>query len=543
MKIRYYFHTLRYMRVVQVVNRIMRKIARFKNTKVPAIDLARSKKHWEVCRLNPQSLFENNQCRFLNHEGDALDWFPQDQNKLWLYNLHYFDDLTAQNASLREDVHHQRITHWIAHNPAPVGDGWEPYPQSLRIVNWVKFQLNGASLNNEALESLALQAHVLSQDLEYHILGNHLFANAKALIFAGCFFDGAAADKWLQTGLGILRKEINEQVLDDGGNFELTPMYHAIMLVDVLDLLNVLRAFASSSHSDDISLLTRYAGRMLRWLDTMSLGDGKISFFNDSVFGIAPSNSQIHEYAKSLNISVDHAASLTIEPAYWDLSQSGYAVAKSSELALIADLARIGPDYIPGHAHADSLSFEMSLFQQRVFVNSGIDRYGVCEERLRQRKTAAHNTVSVNGMDSSEVWSGFRVARRAKIEGRRVKCEKGVIYFEACHNGFKAQGVNCIHHRKFVVRSNEVCIIDDLRGGFDNAQAFFHLHPSVSIGNVSSSSVELFVNDHRAEFVVSGGLIAIEDSVYCPEFGIKQASHKIVVSFDGSKVETRVRWL
>jgi uncharacterized heparinase superfamily protein len=35
-----------------------------------------------------------------------------------------------------------------------------------------------------------------------------------------------------------LRSELPEQVLADGGNFERSPMYHAIFLEDVLDLIN-----------------------------------------------------------------------------------------------------------------------------------------------------------------------------------------------------------------------------------------------------------------------------------------------------------------
>jgi hypothetical protein len=58
----------------------------------------------------------------------------------------------------------------------------------------------------ECVHSLAVQARHLSRRLEYHLLGNHLFANAKALVFAGLFFQGDEADAWLADGHGdILR--------------------------------------------------------------------------------------------------------------------------------------------------------------------------------------------------------------------------------------------------------------------------------------------------------------------------------------------------
>ena len=53
--------------------------------------------------------------------------------------------------------------------------------------------------------------------IEWHILGNHLFANAKALVFAGLFFQGKEANAWLVKGSRILSNEVPEQILPDGG--------------------------------------------------------------------------------------------------------------------------------------------------------------------------------------------------------------------------------------------------------------------------------------------------------------------------------------
>lgn len=85
-------------------------------------------------------------------------------------------------------MHLELIHNWIENNPPLKGNGWEPYPTSLRIVNWVKYILSNNINDENILRSLYIQAQVLSQMLEFHLFGNHLFANAKALIFAGVFF-------------------------------------------------------------------------------------------------------------------------------------------------------------------------------------------------------------------------------------------------------------------------------------------------------------------------------------------------------------------
>ena len=87
---------------------------------------------------------------------------------------------------------------------------------------------------------------------------------------------------------------------------------------------------------------------------------------------------------------------------------------------LIFDAAAVGASYIPGHAHADTLSFEMSIGIERVFVNTGTSEYGLTQNRINQRKTRSHNTVEVDGLDSSKVWSNFRVGNRASIFKQKI---------------------------------------------------------------------------------------------------------------------------
>jgi len=185
--------------------------------------------------------------RFLNETRRIVEkpWGADVPSQLWRYNLHYFDDLNAFDAKARHRWHLEAIEHWILDNPPGSGDAWAPFPTSLRAVNWIKWALGGAVLEAPVAHSLAMQVRALSQRLEYHLLGNHLFANAKALVFAGLFFKGGEAERWLERGMTILARETPEQILADGGQFERSPMYHALALEDLLDLLNIIGARAA----------------------------------------------------------------------------------------------------------------------------------------------------------------------------------------------------------------------------------------------------------------------------------------------------------
>jgi len=176
--------------------------------------------------------------RFLNVERRcslAADWQPGGADKLWIYNLHYFDDLNAHAAANRRHWHHQLLERWVAENPPGQGEGWEPYPLSRRIVNWVKWGLRGNAFPAACRTSLAVQARWLLGRLEYHLLGNHLLANASALVHAGLYFAGPEAERWYGRGMHILGRELPAQVLPDGGHFERSTMYHASTLEHLLD--------------------------------------------------------------------------------------------------------------------------------------------------------------------------------------------------------------------------------------------------------------------------------------------------------------------
>ncbi len=546
MKLITYFHTLKYLKFSQIYYRVFKWFRSPKPNSV-VFDLSQISGGWVRSSLYQQKVFAGNKAQFLNREGFlgvSRVWNDPGYEKLWLYNLHYFDDLSAFGASSRVNLQVKLLNRWIQENPAPLGNGWEPYPMSLRIVNWIKAFLGHIKPTDDMLHSLAKQADFLSQNLERHLSGNHLFVNAKALIFVGLYLKGEFADRWLSVGLKIYKNELSEQVLSDGANFELTPMYHAIMLTDLLDLLNVFRVFSARIPVELVTATEIRVTKMLRWLEVMSHNDGKISFFNDGAFGVAPENRVIYEYARALGLKFSVEDAIPAGTLFMkNLVDSGYVVVKTNDYSLIADLAEVGPTYQPGHAHADTLSFEMTLYGKRLFVNSGTSEYGLSGERLRQRKTEAHNTVVVNGLDSSQVWSGFRVAKRARIVDRVVeRVDQKTISFGASHDGFKQQGVDCLHRRVWRAQHGSISIIDTLEGDFDYAMGALYLHPDVDVVSLSNHEVKLSLHNDFVTLLVDAADITVEKSSWHPEFGVSFPSNKLCFTFLNSRMSIDIHW-
>ncbi|HTV24436.1 MAG TPA: alginate lyase family protein [Polyangiaceae bacterium] len=466
--------------------------------------------------------------------GSPRSWDAPEVPRLWRYHLHYFDDLGARDAAARAAWHEALVHRWISENPPGRGTGWEPYPASRRIVNWIQWARAGSPLSATARDSLATQVRWLTRRLEWHLLGNHLWSNAKALIYAGCFFAGAEADAWRARGEAIFERELAEQVLGDGGHFELSPMYHALALEDVLDLLNAARAWPGRIAAPLLARLHAAAPRLSHWLDAMSHPDGDIAAFNDSALGLAPSGSALRAYAARLGL----APSAPAEP-FEHLAASGYVRAERGPFLLFCDVGAIGPDYLPGHAHADSLSFELSLDGRRCVVDTGCSTYAAGPERSRQRGTLAHNTVLVDARDSSEVWSSFRVARRARVRDVSARAEAERTLIEAAHDGYAQRG-GPIHRRRFELDARGVSIHDRLEGPFDRAEARLHLHPDVSVVVDGPGAARLELAGRKLVLRAEGAGLGLEGGSWHPTFNRSLPNRCVVARFAGSSAQLRL---
>ena len=491
-KIYLYIWTIKFLKFEQIFYRIKYLLISVNRIQVSHRPVILRSWKWSSPPFYAGSYDGKSTFNFLNQKikfNSSIRWNDESIEKLWLYNLHYFDDLNAIDSINRIDSHKLLVKDWIKNNPLATGGiGWEPYTLSIRLVNLVKWCSRLKIDDAEILESIYSQAQVLSKTVEYHILGNHLLSNAKALMFVGRYFEGKTGEVFINQASTLFERELKEQFLDDGGHFELSPMYTAIAVFDILDLINLERTTSSDKPSELDKNLCLIAQKGLYWLQVMSHPDGEVSFFNDSANGIAPRISYLLSYASMLKVfpsqKIDNQVLLT-------LKNSGYSRISIGENTLIFDHANIGPDYLPGHGHADSLSVEWSIGNHRVLVNSGTSLYEASNERHRQRKTSSHNTVEVDGFDSSEVWSSFRVARRAYSSIESSQSNGNSVSICASHNGYQRLSGKVTHSRCIDVTNSDVKITDNLSGRWKEAFAFFHFHPEIEIRQLNPNCISL----------------------------------------------------
>ena len=426
---RLYLETMIHLKPIQVVYQVMTKVYR------PRLKPAVAPTHLHSIPIvqpiwkHPVSLSEH--------------------GRLSAYHRHYMDELGQEGMSVA--ACEQRIDAYIAELPRQ-SVGQEPYPTSLRVMNWMRFFVQHTESRIQKREdALYAQILLLEKELEYRLLGNHLLENAFALFVASLYFE----DKRLcHKAMRLLRKELDEQILPDGAHFEQSPMYHCILLDRLLDCLNFARHAGSHDDVGEFSLyLSQKAQMMLGHLQAIIWDDRQIPLLNDAAYGMAPSAEDIFDYARRLEL-------------VWQtipMSACGYRKMKNASMETIVDVGTVQAAYQPGHTHADTLTYELRIEGRPFVVDTGCSTYEKTARRQFERGSEAHNVAVVNHQDSSRVWGGFRVGRRASV--CLMSDDQQVI--DASHDGY---GKSC--RRRFEMKEGAF-VVEDYYDG--EAVSYIHL--------------------------------------------------------------------
>jgi hypothetical protein len=307
------------------------------------------------------------------------DWRLPGEPRLRRFHAQYGDEVLGWARRGEVAAAAGAIAAWISANPPRPGDAWHPYALSTRVGNWVAaLSLAPELATSRVIESLRHQLAYLERNVEDDVLGNHVVRNARALVLGGVALgDRDAAEQ----GLGLLRRELPEQVLADGGHYERSPAYHLLVLRDLLEV----------REAGGVGWLDRPIERMRRFSAALARPDGRPALFNDGTLDLAP----------TLDLPPP-SDGLAVFP------ETGYAVLRQGRVWLAFDCGPPAPPFLPAHAHADALSFQLWVDGRPAVVDPGTYTYEPGPDRDWFRSTRAHATVAVGGRDQFELWGAFR---------------------------------------------------------------------------------------------------------------------------------------
>lgn len=383
----------------------------------------------------------------------------------------------AASESLEQFVERE-VTAWLKANPFLTGLQYRSAMEcGLRIPVFMYCLRLLSGLDAETRELLGtavfLHAWWIERNLSlYSSRGNHTVCEACGLVFAGALYrDTERGHRWLEKGIRLLRRELSEQVLADGGPVEQSFSYHRFVL-DIywltLDLLE-----QNNLHQTRDMLPRLLEGE--RFLSSVSFAKGQFPAVGDSDDGHAVAPGVIPHRGE-----VQHA-----DQDYRTFPQAGYTVIRGvNGFFLLFDHGPLGMPPLYNHGHADALSVTLALGDEELLVDPGTFRYnGVPRERAYFKSTSAHNTVVVDGFDQAEQITGFiwempyqsRLLRQEQIDNGRV--------FEAEHTGYRRLKQPVVHNRRLVYTPQESLLIKDTFSGkgTHDFSVQFCLHPEAHV--------------------------------------------------------------
>jgi uncharacterized heparinase superfamily protein len=537
------FHTLRPLRWEQVFFRLKYKLSfwskpqEFQHANItPGFDNDLSS--LKDFKLSLPPLFERE--RILKGEFEFINlkaqidfppnWDDASPHKLWRYQLHYFDWIFCLDY---EDAK-KSVLNWIENYTFKhTRDGWEAYPTSLRLISWTLYFV---AIHQEKLvkdkpfatklsKSVQTQSAWLERSFEYHLMANHLFENAAALLIVGCLFEGKLTERWKRIGAKILDREVKEQILPDGMHFERSPMYHVRML-------SVLWEATLSHNSKEFNYWETVLRTMKKALTFVKHPDGEIALFNDSNIGVYP-------------LPLETKESCSPTTGSWKLPNAGYyGYRGSTGEYIIFDAGAIGPNYNPGHSHGDIFSYEISWNHLRMIVDTGNFDYEPGFIRNYCRSTKAHNTVEVNSKDQCDFWGTFRVGKRTEPEGVKFTGYANGFDLEGTHTGYRGMGENAVHRRKAHFSNRKNLTIKDYIQSQNSVDAVsrIHFHPDCQCLDMTDRHVVMKNADVKCMIEWDKNSVAkLEDSFYCPEFNTKLPNKVLALTQHGTDLSIQYK--
>jgi len=416
--------------------------------------------------------------------GLRPDWGSLEFGPLFAYHLHQHEYLRTPSFGPAQRV--ACMLDWVEQHGS--GIGWDPHPISQRLLCWGKMLMTPGTLileeseRRRILASMADQAETLARGLELRLQANHLLSNLIAVVWAGMLLEGELSSSW--RGLAsLLETEVDAQIHPDGGHEERSPMYQALILESLLDLLNLCRADRARAPAGLVDLVAHAAARMVTALRVLTHPDGHIALFADSGFDIAAEPAALSDYATRLGVELSEPAPEADSSAV--LPQSGYIRLAARDALILASTSGPAPVHQPGHAHCDALAFELSLGGVRVVTDTGLFEYRPGPRRDRARGTASHSTLQVDAEEQAEIWAAHRVGGRPVVA---LLGWDGAGMAEASCSGWSRP--RTLHRRSFRVEPGVATIVDQLEGPCRSVRLCLPIDPGWQI--------ELDATSHRA---------------------------------------------
>ncbi|TDK30357.1 heparinase [Rhizobium deserti] len=437
------------------------------------------------------------------------------------------------------------VSDWIAiYGRRRRGVAWEPHVVAERVIAWLSHStvvLQGAEAGfyRRFMKCLAYQVRYLRKIASYTPEGETRLRQRIALAMASISMPTRAG--YIRREGARLDRELEQQVLADGGHVSRNPR---ALLDLLLDLLPLRQTYINLGHDLPQKLIPTI-DRMYPALRFFRHQDGDLALFNGASATPASELMSVLRYDESAG------------KPFKALPHMNYHRLAAEGTTLIVDTGHPLSPELSSSAHAGSLAFEMSSARHRFIVNCGAPKSAGRNYRTIARSTAAHSTVILDEASSSRI-------ARSKISGAillpgvsQVEVERwddahGNDWLRAIHDGY-VRDYGYFHEREIGMSSkgNKIKGHDRLfreEGDASPSKPFsavarFHVHPAVILKRRDEETVVLRAPDGEAWVFTAPGLhVQIDEDIFFADVAGIRPSQQLVIEFSPPDV-FEIRWM
>jgi uncharacterized heparinase superfamily protein len=382
-------------------------------------------------------------------------------------------------------------------------------------------------LRRAMLTSMVAQLRHLSRTAPWEAAGAARLRAFKGLV-AGMAVLGSPEGRVIKV-LKAFERELATQILADGGHVSRSPSLQLRVLQDLIDTRAVLR----SAQIEAPVVLKGAIERMAPMLRFFRHGDRRLALFNDS----------LEEDGVLIDLVLTRSEAKGRPPAH--APDSGFDRLVASKSLVLIDTGKPPVRGFDDHAHAGTLSFELSHERERIIVNCGAYRGPRPNWWRVARASAAHSVLVVADTNSVEIRADGTLGRIPATVARERAEHEGQQWISATHDGYRER-FGLIYSRQLFLSADG----EDLRGedqltGLPGA-AFavrFHLHPSVqgSLAPDGSAALLRLPSGTVWRLRVAGAEISLGESIYLGS-GEARKTQQIVLSGTVPPGGATVRW-
>jgi hypothetical protein len=223
--------------------------------------------------------------------------------------------------------------------------------------------------------------------------------------------------------------------------------------------------------------------------------------------------------------------------------RAGAAILRGGGFYVHFEAGPVGQGGHGGHAHNDTLSFEVQADGADLIVDPGTGQYTAdLEARNRFRATAAHNTVRVDGLEINPIPANpFRLPGIDRPEILRAIFRRQFDLVEARHHGYQRLADPVAHRRLlFLSRSARRLVIEDRLEGKEvhHIEWFFHLAPGV-VPSLDAAARTLRARAGGVRFALAAddlpgeARFALVEDQFSPGYGRVEPATTLLVTWEG----------